>query len=246
MSYRPYEPLNCLKSVADNVWIVDGPIVDMSYMKVFSIPFPTRMTILRLSDGRLVLHSPTLLTDELKVAVEALGKVAFLLSPNRIHYVYLNAWKEAFPTAEVWAAANVRENVADLKIDCVFDEDGQPDWGDEIRHVSIPGSYMTEVEIFHQPSRTLILTDLIENFETTRTDGALMKFAMRCGGVMDPDGSTPRDLRVTFGGKYREENRRSVEQMIAWAPERVIMAHGRWYEKDGVRELRRAFGWLIS
>lgn len=32
--------------------------------------------------------------------------------------------------------------------------------------------------------------------------------------------------------------------MIEWNPERVIMAHGRWYEHDGVAELKRAFRWL--
>jgi hypothetical protein len=33
--------------------------------------------------------------------------------------------------------------------------------------------------------------------------------------------------------------------MIAWQPEKVVMAHGRWYERDGVAELRRAFRWLV-
>lgn len=246
MSYRPYEPLNSLKPVAENVWIVDGPVVDMSYMKVFSLPFPTRMTIFRLSGGRLVVHSPTLLSDELKVAVDELGEVVFIISPNRIHYVYLNAWKVAYPRAEIWAAAKVREKVPSVQVDYVFDEDGAPAWDDEMAHISIPGSYMTEVEVFHKPSRTLVLTDLIENFEEDHVDGALMKVAMRCGGVMDPHGSMPKDLRQTFRGKYRRSLRDAVEQMIAWNPERVIVSHGRWYRSEAVQELKRAFGWLLK
>lgn len=246
MSYQPYEPLNCLKPITDNIWLVDGPIVEMSYVKVLSIPFPTRMTIIRLSGGRLVVHSPTLLTADLKTSVDALGKVAFLLSPNRIHYVYLNSWKEAYPEAQVWAAPDVRENVPDVAIDNVFGEDGAPDWGDEMRYVLVPGSYMTELEIFHNPSRTLVLTDLIENFEEDREGGTLMKIAMKCGGVVDPNGSTPRDLRQTFSYKHKRTTKQAVEKMIAWGPERVIIAHGRWYEKDGTRELKRAFGWLLK
>jgi hypothetical protein len=34
--------------------------------------------------------------------------------------------------------------------------------------------------------------------------------------------------------------------MIAWNPERVILAHGRWYERDGAQELRRAFRWVLD
>ena len=51
------------------------------------------------------------------------------------------------------------------------------------------------------------------------------------------------DLRLTFfGGK--EAARASFERMVAWNPERVIMAHGRPYGRNGTAELRRAFRWL--
>jgi hypothetical protein len=29
--------------------------------------------------------------------------------------------------------------------------------------------------------------------------------------------------------------------MLAWNPERVIFAHGKWYQDDGERRLRHAF-----
>jgi hypothetical protein len=34
--------------------------------------------------------------------------------------------------------------------------------------------------------------------------------------------------------------------MIAWNPEWVIVAHGRWYERHGAQELRRAFRWVLD
>ncbi len=62
-------------------------------------------------------------------------------------------------------------------------------------------------------------------------------------GAADPDGKAPMDLRLTFvGGK--EAARASFEWMVAWGPERLIVAHGRWYDRDGTAELRRAFRWL--
>lgn len=41
-----YEPLIVLKSVAPNVWVVDGPHVGF-----YGMPLPTRMTIIRLAAG---------------------------------------------------------------------------------------------------------------------------------------------------------------------------------------------------
>jgi hypothetical protein len=62
-------------------------------------------------------------------------------------------------------------------------------------------------------------------------------------GAADPDGKAPIDLRLTFlGGK--DVARASFERMLSWGPEKVIMAHGRPYERDGAAELRRAFRWL--
>ena len=50
-AYALYEPVNTLKPVADDVWIVDGPEIQMSYpyLPFFKLPFPTRMTIVRLA-----------------------------------------------------------------------------------------------------------------------------------------------------------------------------------------------------
>ena len=41
------------------------------------------------------------------------------------------------------------------------------------------------------------------------------------------------------------ESRAAVERMLGWAPERIIVAHGRWFERDGTNALERAFRWLL-
>jgi hypothetical protein len=80
------------------------------------------------------------------------------------------------------------------------------------------------------------------NFEPSKV-GLAWRTIARIGGVLDTDGSTPADLRATFMGR-KTEARRCLERILSWAPERVVMTHGRWYERDGVRELERAFRWL--
>ena len=51
-AFDPYSLLNVLKLIAQDVWIVDGPEIRFSYCG-FPLPFPTRMTVIRLPDGGL-------------------------------------------------------------------------------------------------------------------------------------------------------------------------------------------------
>lgn len=239
-----YPPLNVIKPVTQDLWIVDGPIIR------FGLPwpkmrFPTRMTIIRFACGRLLIHSPTCLTPELNTAVEKLGVPRRIVGPNRIHYWWIPDWKNAYPTATVYLAPRIKEqarNRIDFDFTGLDDDRGYP-WDKEIATLPVRGKFMTEIEFFHYPSRTLLLTDLIENFEPEKLDSFLLRWLTRLGSVQDPDGKTPRDMRLTFSGK---ELRKAVKKMIQWDPARIILAHGRWYEEKGTLELRRAFRWLLD
>jgi hypothetical protein len=237
-----YPPINTAKRVADDVWIVDGPLIRFG-MPWPKMPFPTRMTLVRLG-GRLLVHSPTPLTPSLKEEVEKLGRPSWIVGPNRIHYWWVPEWHAAFPDAEIYLAPRIREQAGD-HIDFAAREltsgSGYP-WDEDIDTLPIAGSYMTEVEFFHRASRTLILTDLIENFEPEKLP-LIARWLTKLGGAQHADGQMPRDMRLTYKDKAALRN--AVETMIGWNPERVIPAHGRWYEANGAAELRRAFRWLL-
>lgn len=241
-----YEPINTLKPVDDGIWIVDGPIVKMA-MYGTAIPFPTRMTLVRLGNGDLWCHSPIELNATLKSDIDRLGVVRHLVSPNKIHYAHIAGWAEAYPRATAWASPGVRERAEQQHIQVKFDADlgdRAPDaWSDEIEQLVFRGSrFMDEVVFFHRPSSTLILADLIENFEPQRVSRAF-RWLLRLMGAADPDGKAPFDLRLTFWGQHRQAHR-CFRQMMDWQPEKIILAHGRWYRNNGVAELERAFRWL--
>lgn len=242
-----YEPLNTLKSVGENLWIVDGPVVRMSSYLGRSVPFPTRMVVIRLDSGDMFLWSPTKLDGRLRAQIDALGTVRHLVSPNKIHYAYVTAWKRAYPEAKAWASPGVRERAASQQLEVEFDADlgdgPEPAWEEDLDQVVFRGSrFMEEVVFFHRASRTAILADLIENFEPGKLSG-LFGILARLGGVTDPDGKTPLDVRLTFLGR-KDEARVCLDRMLAWEPEKVIMAHGHPYLRGGTGELRRAFRWL--
>lgn len=237
-----YPPLNTLKQICDDVWIVDGPSIPFG-PPFARMDFPTRMTIIRLAAG-LFIHSPTKLTDSLMAEVAYIGEPRWIIGPNKIHYWWIPDWREAFPGALVYLASGIQERSKgriDFEHSPLDAATGYP-WDADIATLPITGDFMTEVEFFHRLSRTLILTDFIENFEPRKLS-LWMRILTKFGGVSDPDGQMPRDMRWTFR-RQKPELRRAVEQMIAWSPERVILAHGRWYAEDGEAELRRAFRWL--
>jgi hypothetical protein len=238
-----YPPINVLKAVTDDVWIVDGPLIRFGPPGL-KMPFPTRMTVMRLGSA-LFIHSPTELTPRLKSAIDEIGAVRWIVGPNRIHYWWIPDWRTAFPDARIYLAPRIRERAGDrigfASHDLVAD-DGYP-WDDSIATLPVRGSYMTEFEFFHRASRTLVLTDLIENFEPDKLS-PWMRFLTHLGGVQHPDGKTPLDMRLSFLSR-RAGLKRAVETMIGWNPARIVIAHGRWYERDGTAELRRAFRWLL-
>ncbi len=241
-----YPPLHTLKPVAEDVWIVDGPIIHFGAPWP-KMPFPTRMTIVRLPGNELFLHSPISFDDKLAREIADIGRPAWIVGPNRLHYWWIPDWHAAFPAAAVHLAPGVTEQ-AGTRIGFAFHPltpGATFPWDGGIATLPVAGGYMTEFVFFHRASRTLIVTDLIENFESDKLDSLLMRCLTRLGGVLDPDGQMPRDMRLSFA-RRKPELRHAIETMIGWAPERVILAHGRWYERNGTAELRRAFRWLLG
>lgn len=47
-----YEPLYTLKPIAENIWIVDGDLIEMDAV-LTKLPFSTRMTVIKLANGQL-------------------------------------------------------------------------------------------------------------------------------------------------------------------------------------------------
>lgn len=241
-----YPPLNTLKQMADKVWIVDGPVIRFGAPGL-RMPFPTRATIILLEDGDLFIHSPTPLDAGLTAELERIGTPRWVIGPNRLHYWWIPDWHAAYPGAAIYLAPKTEEQAGprlDFDYRPLDRQSGYP-WDRQIKTLPISGSYMTEVAFLHTPSRTLVLTDLIENFEPEKTRTPLLRFLTWAGGVRDPDGCTPRDMRLTFL-RNKAQVKAAVETMVDWNPERIILAHGRCYDRNGGAELRRAFRWILD
>ena len=96
-----------------------------------------------------------------------------------------------------------------------------------------------EFVFFHKATKTLILTDLIENFEPDKLPFFLGVIA-RVFGIAYPDGKMPPDMWLTFR-KHKDQLRACVERIIAWQSAYVVVAHGRCIDRNCEHELRRTF-----
>lgn len=230
-----------LEPIDDGIWIAEGEIVSF-----YGFPYPTRSVIVRLADGGLWVWSPVRLTDELAAAVEALGPVTHLVSPNKIHHLYLGDWKARYPDARLWGLPTVIRKRPDLDFHAPLTATPPPDWADEIDQTWFRGSpAMDEAVFHHKPSRTVILADLIENFGDDflhRHWSWWRRMLARIDGITARAPGAPREWRLSFVN--RTPARAARDTMLGWDCERVVMAHGDWQRTDGHDFLARAFAWL--
>lgn len=239
-----YPPFDVPKPVADGVWIVDA-----EPMRAMGITLPVRMTMVRLGGGGLWLHSPTRFGVSLLRALEALGPVRHLVAPNVAHWTYLEQWQRHCPDATTWAAPNLRRRrqvkASGVRLDRDLEEQPPDEWSADFGQTVIPGGGgFREMAFFHRPSRTLLLTDLIVNLEDDRVSAATRAYA-RLTGTRAPRGSTPIYLRPILRLR-RKDAAAAASRLLAWAPERVVFAHGRWFEAEGARRLQRSLAWLLA
>ncbi|MCG6203632.1 DUF4336 domain-containing protein [Rhodopseudomonas sp. HC1] len=239
-----YVPTDTLKSVADGVWIVDsGPLSAMG------LSVPVRMTVVRLRSGEIWLHSPTGYSDRLRIELERLGPIAHLVAPNIAHWQFVKDWKDHYPQATTWAAPGLRSRAPVIKSGVVLDHDlgASPPaaWADQLDQLLIAGGFgVTEVAFFYRASRTLILTDFVENLEPDKL-GPVARPLARLAGATAPDGMAPAHYRFAMN-RRRAAVKAAAQHMLAWSPERVIFAHGRWYDSGGTERLRRSLRWLLD
>lgn len=231
-----------LEPVAADIWIAAGETVSF-----YGFPYPTRSVVVRLGSGGLWVWSPVRLGDELRRAVEALGPPQHLVSPNRIHHLYLAEWHAAFPAATLWGPASTIAKRRDLPFAAPLGDEPPPAWRGEIDQAWFRGSpLLDEVVFFHRASSTAILADLSENFSAAWLAAhwaPWQRWIARRWGIVEGEGHAPLEYRLSF--LDRRALRTATARMLGWHPERVVMAHGVWQPSDGEAFLRRSFRWAL-
>jgi hypothetical protein len=245
MAASLYEPINVYKPLAPDIGIVDGPF---EYLTVGGIrlplPFTTRMTAVRLSNGDLFLHSPIKFDERLATDLQELGRVRHLVSPNQFHYAHIGEWARAFPETITWASPYVRRRARARHVDVDFTRDldviAPDEWRGEIDQLLFPGGYFKEFIFFHKASSTLILADTIINLELDKISEP-WRTVTKITGMYHPYGQLFFGMRLPLlfqQGKAKA----AIEKIHSWQPRRIVLSHGRCFDADADAVIRRVFG----
>ena len=226
-----------LEEFGASLYLADGPIVPF-----FGFPYPTRMAIAQLSEGGLWVWSPIELSPELDRAVDALGPVRHIVSPNKIHHLFLKEWAERWPDAQIHAPPGLAKRRPDLHFDTDLGDEADSAWATDIDQAIFRGSFaMEEVAFFHRPSRSAIFGDLVQRHDPAKLKG-FKRLLMRLDGLVGEHGSTPREWRASF--LRRNRSRLARARVLAWEPERLVIAHGTCACENATRTLARALAWM--
>jgi hypothetical protein len=219
---------------AEGVWLDTAPV------RILGMPLTSTMTILRLGDRDLLLHSPITMTPERRAAVEALGPVAHLYAPNLYHHLAIGDWATAFPSARLHAPAALAKKRPDLRIDRVHDEVAEPAFAGVLDEVHIDGFRLEESVLFHRPSRTLVVADLVQN--VGRPEHPWAQLYTRALGFYDRV-ALSRMIRW-IGFSDRAAARRSVDAVLSLPLERVVIGHGAPLATGARDAVAAAYAWL--
>jgi len=232
-----------LETIDESIWLVEGEIVSF-----YGFPYPTRSIVVRLGCGDLWIWSPIRLSDALHKAVDGLGAVRHLVSPNKIHHLYLSEWQAVYPDACLWGPASTIRKRPDLQFAGTLTEEAPLEWGEEIAQFWFRGSFaMDEIVFFHRPSSTAIIADLSENFSAEflcEHWRPWQRLLARLWKITVGHGYAPLELRLSW--LNRSVAREALAAMLALNPRRVVMAHGEWQRDNGRVYLEQAFAWLGS
>jgi len=231
-----HAPRPQLRELSHNIWIVERP------QRFYGLEVGTRMTVMRLADGSLLLHSPVALDPELRRELDAIGHVRFTVAPNRVHHLYAGEVAKTYPESRLWVAPGLDRKRPDLVFVDVLGDDAPAEWKGEVDQVFFRGRpYENEVVFLHRASRTLIMCDLAFNFgpRATAPTRVLMKL-LRSYGRFGPSKLDPFLIRD------RHAARQSLERILAWDFDRVVVAHGDVLETGGHEALRQGYSWLLA
>ena len=220
---------------------VNGSIWLMPYaVSLAGARFDARMTIVRLSDGALVLHSPGPIDEAVREEIVALGHVTSIVAPGNFHHLHVAACQRAFPDAETWICPGVERRQSALRYDGILGERLPSAFVGELEQAFVRGRLMAEVAMLHRPTRTLLLVDLVERFgDDTPNINWTLRALWKLTGAWNRPTLAPE---YRFGGwDDRAAARAALERILAWSFERVVIAHGDLIEHDAKDVLRQAW-----
>ena len=201
------------------------------------VSLPLRSTILESNSGEVVVVSPVGGVASWGPKVAALGPVRTVVAPNGFHHMYLqDAWNH-FTSASRWTSVAVRGEFETFPPNVIWLA-GEDPWTLADGVVAMPVLGMERVQewvLFHERSKTLVVTDLLFNI---LEPGFGLGLAQRFFGTYKKLAVSKLFMRACTDRRAFTASLRAIEELGC---ERLVMAHGEPVLSGAGEQVREAF-----
>lgn len=224
-----------LNLIAQDIWEYNHPL------KLAGMDIGHRMTVIRLKKNELFIHSPAPLDDTLINELKSLGRVSAVIAPSRMHDLFLIPYFKSYPQAQFYCAPGLAEEHPQLPFTAELSLAKNYFWNEEIQQLIIHGMpKVNEVVFLHRSSSSLIVADLV--FNLGRDNSLLTNGYLFLAGAYRK--TTPSRLFKLLI-KDKQAMKLSIEIMLLWDFDRLIMGHGDIVNTSAKDALRKAYAWLL-
>lgn len=223
-----------LRQLDSNLWVQDKPF------HVLRADIGVRMTVVRLKNGDLWVHSPVRTTPEERAALDQLGRVAHIVAPSLVHHLFAAELCSCYPEARLHVAPGLAQKNSALVRSEPLTERPPTAWGGEIEPIFLAGAPIVNETVF-RVGRTLIVTDLVFNYPSA--EGFATRLFLQLDGALGGVRAT-RIFRLTF--KDKAAVRASILRILGWDFDRIIVTHGEVLATGGRQALHAAYESLLE
>lgn len=218
--------MSLVEFVPGQVWLQEYPI------RFAGCHFNARMAVIRVSETELMVHSPCEIDPASKEAISAIGDVAYIVAPGTYHHLYVPSAQEAFPDAETYICPGIERKRPELEFDWFLGDRPPEAWAGVLDQVLVRGNkFIWEVPFYHRPTKTLLLVDLIENItdDTPNVNWLLTLWWKAVFRMWNHPKPAPE---YQMGWRDKDAARKSLEKILEWDFDKIILAHGDLIEND--------------
>jgi hypothetical protein len=198
----------------------------------------SRMTVVRLSDGGLFVHSPVGLDDETRRAVDALGEVRVVVAPSVFHHLHVAAWMAAYPGALFTACPGLEWKRPDLSFHAMLGDQPHPIWARDLEQVYFSARRENEIVFYLARQRLFLCADALIHLSTHPR--WTTRLAARAMGNTAPGVSYLEPVMI----RDRRLARRQADRILAWDFDKAILSHGEPVRESAREAFRQAYAWL--
>lgn len=228
-----------VRQLNEFVWVIER-----GYIFLGTFDVGGRTTLIKLPNGGLFVHAPLALTKTLKRRIDEIGEVHVVVAPNTEHIDFIEQWKTYYPNARYLGPPKSLARLPKVPFDRELSQNNVSDpklAGSGLSQFFIAcAPFFNETVFVHQPTKSLLCTDLFWNYPT---DPDVPRTTLFWGWAMNNVYKPVYDRILV---KDRQQFISTLREMLSTEFEQIIPCHGYIVESEGRSCLESFYSGILS